>query len=669
MLSSIFSFPKVRALPLAPKRLESAERRTKRKEARTRLATIRIELKGARERRRDAIVAAKEWCRAERVRARDRARLLREKAKADLHEALKQNRENAKAACMERMAAARALVSDVDRARARRDAERQLIRELRDVERDHKAQAKAAPSHDRPETDAEVRAQIGGMPWGIGPLFEQVKGKLKPAPKETRTEALLRYAEKNPEELLAVGGHEHDRAVQQLEAVEKAVAKEAGCSTCTTPSASSPANDYAAKKAARIARLRDRAAKKSAEADVARSRAQTIADRIPFGQPILVGHHSERRHRRDIGKIQGGFKKAMELGDEATRLERRAERAESGRAIASDDPDAIPKLKAKLGELERDRKRMVAANKITRAKSGAERTAALVALGFDATQSAQLIVPDFMGRIGFPDYKFKNTASEVKRIKQRIANLEEAAKAPKRAPELIGDVRLEEADHRVRIVFPSKPSEATRAALKSAGFHWSPQNGAWQRLVSHAAWTHARRIVIEAIGGTPTPPPSPPKPAPSVRASTTASEKKVKGEGLDTAEIASRIREDIKGAVKRGALPKAKYSVRIDRYSMGSSVDVVASELPFPVLNADAFRVRPGETWMSFDSDRFRSRFTPEAERVERALNEIVDAYHWDKSDSSTDYYNERFARHVKLAEPPAEKKRIEAAKLGAVTS
>ena len=142
--------------------------------------------------------------------------------------------------------------------------------------------------------------------------------------------------------------------------------------------------------------------------------------------------------------------------------------------------------------------------------------------------------------------------------------------------------------------------------------------------------------------------------------------KKVKGDGLDTAQIAARIREEIKEAVKAGTLPKAKYSVRTDRYSMGSSISVDATGLPFPVLNPDAFIVRPGETWLSFNSDRFRTRLTPEAQKVERTLNAIVDAYHWDKSDSSTDYYNERFARHVSVAEPPAEKKRIEADKLGA---
>jgi len=134
----------------------------------------------------------------------------------------------------------------------------------------------------------------------------------------------------------------------------------------------------------------------------------------------------------------------------------------------------------------------------------------------------------------------------------------------------------------------------------------------------------------------------------------------------DTAQIAKLIREDVKAAVKKGELPKAAYSVRTDKYSMGSSIDVVVSKLPFPVINADAYRVDRGATYATFDSSRFRSRFTPRAQEVERKLEAIVDAYHWDRSDSMTDYHNERFSKDIRLTEDKAEWRRIEAAKVAA---
>lgn len=49
------------------------------------------------------------------------------------------------------------------------------------------------------------------------------------------------------------------------------------------------------------------------EAESARQAVSAIADNIPFGQPILVGHHSERHARRDAEKIQNGMRKAVQL--------------------------------------------------------------------------------------------------------------------------------------------------------------------------------------------------------------------------------------------------------------------------------------------------------------------------------------------------------------------
>lgn len=38
---------------------------------------------------------------------------------------------------------------------------------------------------------------------------------------------------------------------------------------------------------------------------------------IPFGQPILVGHHSEGRHRRTLEKADNAMRKSIEEGDKA----------------------------------------------------------------------------------------------------------------------------------------------------------------------------------------------------------------------------------------------------------------------------------------------------------------------------------------------------------------
>ena len=38
---------------------------------------------------------------------------------------------------------------------------------------------------------------------------------------------------------------------------------------------------------------------------------------IPFGQPILVGHHSERRHRRVIERADHAMRRSVENADMA----------------------------------------------------------------------------------------------------------------------------------------------------------------------------------------------------------------------------------------------------------------------------------------------------------------------------------------------------------------
>jgi hypothetical protein len=261
----------------------------------------------------------------------------------------------------------------------------------------------------------------------------------------------------------------------------------------TAPQPVAGPNPYEQKKAARIERQRKRAGKLRGEAEGAHERARAIGDMIPMGQPILVGHHSQRRHERDLGKIHTSMTKSVELTRAAETLERRADRAEKSHAVSSDDPEAVTKLKAKLEEAEKGRGRMRDANAAIRA--GGDVAARLRGLGFGDKTVEELLKPDPMGRIGFPAYALQNASAESARIKARIAELERRATSPARTPETIGGATISEADNRVRVVFPCVPTEAVRKDLKGSGFHWSPKTGAWLRMTSNAAWYEAKRIL------------------------------------------------------------------------------------------------------------------------------------------------------------------------------
>lgn len=57
--------------------------------------------------------------------------------------------------------------------------------------------------------------------------------------------------------------------------------------------------------------------KRRHEGDRTYTAARSLAGNIPFGQPILVGHHSERRARKDAEKITNGYSRALKLWDTA----------------------------------------------------------------------------------------------------------------------------------------------------------------------------------------------------------------------------------------------------------------------------------------------------------------------------------------------------------------
>jgi hypothetical protein len=65
----------------------------------------------------------------------------------------------------------------------------------------------------------------------------------------------------------------------------------------------------------------------------------------------LVGHHSEKQHRRDLANIHSAMRRSVDAGKEAEELRRRAAAVGSG-GISSDDPEAGMKIEDRIAELE-----------------------------------------------------------------------------------------------------------------------------------------------------------------------------------------------------------------------------------------------------------------------------------------------------------------------------
>ncbi len=78
---------------------------------------------------------------------------------------------------------------------------------------------------------------------------------------------------------------------------------------------------------ARAERFTGYSGKRASESAQALDEVERLAAMIPPGQPILVGHHSERRARRDAQRIENGMKRAVMLFERAEYWEERARSA------------------------------------------------------------------------------------------------------------------------------------------------------------------------------------------------------------------------------------------------------------------------------------------------------------------------------------------------------
>lgn len=176
-------------------------------------------------------------------------------------------------------------------------------------------------------------------------------------------------------------------------------------------------------------------------------------------------------------------------------------RATGKGGISSDDPQALDKLSKKLEKLEKHQALMKAANAAVRMKDTAKGDAKLQELGYTPDEIQHLRTPDFCGRVGYPDYEMKNNNANIRRIKERIAELEK--RQTEAAPEGWefdgGVVEINTELNRLQIFYNGKPDPDTRTDLKSHGFRWAPSQGAWQRQLTDNAIYAAKKItgVIE----------------------------------------------------------------------------------------------------------------------------------------------------------------------------
>lgn len=155
-------------------------------------------------------------------------------------------------------------------------------------------------------------------------------------------------------------GHSRDKAAQTWKINRAADALRAAGHEVTTEVDESQRRTFAEAEAERYERAGDRAAYHSDVAGSAAAKSAAawqaehgILDMIPMGQPILVGHHSERRHRRDLDRAESLRRRGMAEEERSGYHAERAETAERFQARRESIPTTLRRIE-KLEAEERD---------------------------------------------------------------------------------------------------------------------------------------------------------------------------------------------------------------------------------------------------------------------------------------------------------------------------
>ncbi len=226
------------------------------------------------------------------------------------------------------------------------------------------------------------------------------------------------------------------------------------------------------------------------------------------GQPILVGHHSEKRHRNAIAKADAKCRKGSELMKEGKELARRAEAVGTG-GIASEDPDAVEKLTDKRTTLERQRDHMKQVNALYRKAD----KAGLAALGLDYDRLVAKVASIGLSweKQPYAKWEISNLGARIRDAAKRTENV--AALHAQFSDDGANDIKHEQvgaatittdpSDMRVLVAFPARLSKEDYKTVRSHGFVWAPRRNAFSRRLTHPNVVEiARRMVAQL---TPTP--------------------------------------------------------------------------------------------------------------------------------------------------------------------
>lgn len=265
-------------------------------------------------------------------------------------------------------------------------------------------------------------------------------------------------------------------------------------------------NAYEAKQEAKKEKFQAAAEKADKRADTHFKADRAIADSIPFGQPILVGHHSEGRHRRDLERMHAHANKMVEEMDKAKYYQNKADSVGTA-GISSDDPEAVTLLREKLAILEERRDEMKNINAEYRKHKGNVDAMTTVSdkVKEGIKKEYQAIVDNEYGneKRYKPIHAFQltNIGANIRTIKKRIDQLLKEAARPETVP-IKGTVEgvdyeviENKEENRIQIIFSKRISAELFKKFRSYGWRYSRRNGAFQRHLNNQGRNSAKWVL------------------------------------------------------------------------------------------------------------------------------------------------------------------------------
>lgn len=167
--------------------------------------------------------------------------------------------------------------------------------------------------------------------------------------------------------------------------------------------------------------------------------------------------------------------------------------------IKSDDERAIEKLEEKLEDMKKLQEDMKAANKALRLKDKEAGNDQLREMGYSEESIEELRKPDYLGRVGYPNFQLSNNNANIHRVEERLKRLKAVKERGGSEQEYKTFKVVENTEAmRYQIIFDGKPDAEIRTLLKSNGFKWAPSQGAWQRqITSNGKW--ALKKVVQKL--------------------------------------------------------------------------------------------------------------------------------------------------------------------------